>query len=80
MNPIESIWVQIAVGVAILYLFRFVIKKIIKPAYLTYTGIIIIVIAISSAALIPNTAMLNILYIATCVAGASLIGEKFIKD
>lgn len=79
MNLQNSIWIQIAVGVVFLYVLRFALKKLISPAYLTHAGIFIIVVALLSAALIPNIAMLNVLYIATCVTGASLIGEKLKK-
>lgn len=77
MNLENSFFLQIAVGVLYIYLMRFMLRRIVNPAYHARIGIIIIIAAVSSAALIPNIAIMNILYIATGVVGATLIfGEK----
>ena len=76
MNLDNSILLQILLGVIILYLLRFLLKKIIKPGYYRYAGLTIIAVTLAVTALIPNSTIMNVLFIAVCVTGASLLFEK----
>lgn len=71
----SSIWLQLIVGMGVMFGGYYLLKNILHPRYYVRSGVIIFGLVFLVIYFLPNTAGIGIIYIALCATAAGLVVE-----